>query len=172
MLKKVDLKTLNDNVFSLIGDQWMLVTAGTPEHCNTMTASWGGLGVLWSKPVATIYVRPPRYTYEFIEKEDYFTLSFFDDSYRPQLQLCGSKSGRDVDKISACNFTVAAGEGNTPYIAQAKLVLVCKKNYRQRMDPACFIGGEQEKWYPNKDYHEIYMGEIVEAYVAEDVTEG
>lgn len=172
MLKKIDLKTLNDNVFSLMSDQWMLVTAGTPERCNTLTAGWGGLGVLWGKPVATIYIRPQRYTYEFIEESDYFTLSFFDDSYRPQLKLCGTKSGRDMDKIAACEFTVVAGEGDAPYFAQAKLVLVCKKNYRQRMDPTCFIGGEQEKWYPNKDYHEIYMGEIVEAYQAEDVTKG
>ena len=76
MFEKIDPKTLKENVFSLIGDQWMLITAGTPEHCNTMTASWGGLGVLWGKNVATIYIRPQRYTYEFVERSDFFTLSW------------------------------------------------------------------------------------------------
>ena len=97
MLEKIDPKTITENVFSLIDEDWMLITAGTAERCNTMTASWGGLGVLWRKNVATVYIRPQRYTFEFVEREDYFTLSFFGGDYRPQLALCGSKSGREVD---------------------------------------------------------------------------
>ena len=89
-MKKIDPKDVSQNVFSLIGDQWMLITAGTAEKCNTMTASWGGLGVLWGGPAATCYIRPQRYTKEFVDREEYFTLSFFDESYRPQLALCGS----------------------------------------------------------------------------------
>ena len=87
MLEKCEVKSLDQNVFTLIGEQWMLITAGTPEHCNTMTASWGGLGVLWGADVATCYIRPQRYTYEFIEKSDYFTLSFLEETYRKQLAL-------------------------------------------------------------------------------------
>ena len=107
MFGRIDPKELNQNVFSMIGEQWMLVTAGTAERCNTMTASWGGLGVLWGKPVATVYIRPQRYTLEFVEREDCFTLSFFGEEYRKALALCGSKSGRDVDKVKECGFTVA-----------------------------------------------------------------
>lgn len=165
-MKQISPKDLSNNVFSTIGDQWMLITAGTPEHCNTMTASWGGLGVLWHKNVATIYVRPQRYTYEFTEKSDYFTLSFFGEEYRKALQLCGTKSGRDMDKIKECGFTIAAGEGNAPYFEEAELVLVCKKLYQQDMTEDCFLDKAlMEKDYPKKDFHRIYIGEIVEALV-------
>ena len=162
MFQKIDPKQLDGNVFSRIGDQWMLITAGSGARCNTMTASWGGLGVLWHKPVATIYVRPQRYTYEFVEREDYFTLCFFGPEHRRALALCGAKSGRDVDKVKECGFTVETGEGETPYFAQAELVLVCKKLYRQDLDPACFLAPEIEDNYPEKDYHRMYIGEIVE----------
>ena len=106
MLKRIDPKEIGQNVFSLIGDQWMLITAGTAEQCNTMTASWGGLGVLWGAPMATCYIRPQRYTREFVDREEYFTLAFFDEEHRKALALCGSKSGREVDKVRECGFTV------------------------------------------------------------------
>ena len=160
MFEKIDPKALDQNVFSLIGDQWMLITAGTKDQCNTMTASWGGLGVLWGKPVATVYIRPQRYTLEFVEREDTFTLCFFGEEYRKALALCGSKSGRDMDKVKECGFTVATAEG-APYFEEADLVLVCKKAYWQDMDPTHFLDGEIDgKWYPQKDYHRIFIGEI------------
>ncbi|OUN10488.1 flavin reductase family protein [Flavonifractor sp. An9] len=162
MFEKIDPKALDQNVFSLIGDQWMLITAGTKDQCNTMTASWGGLGVLWGKPVATVYIRPQRYTLEFVEREDTFTLCFFGEEYRKALALCGSKSGRDMDKVKECGFTVATAEG-APYFEEADLVLVCKKSYWQDMDPTHFLDGEiDSKWYPEKDYHRIFIGEILE----------
>ncbi len=164
MLQKIDPKTLDENVFSLIGERWMLITAGTPERCNTMTASWGGLGVLWGKQTATCYIRPQRYTYEFMEAGEAFTLSFFGEEYRKALAFCGAKSGRDVDKIRECGFTVAAGAGDAPYFEEADLVLVCKKAYWQDLDPSHFLDPEIEKHYPQKDYHRMYIGEIVEAY--------
>ena len=141
MLKKVEPKELDFNVFSAIGDQWMLITAGDKEDCNTMTASWGGLGILWGSPIAIAYIRPQRYTKEFVDREEYFTLSFFGPEYRPQLALCGSKSGRDVDKVAECGFTVA------------------------RMNPSYIPEDVREKWYPGGDYHTMYIGEIVEALV-------
>lgn len=163
MFQKVDPKTLDGNVFSMIGDQWMLVTAGSAERCNTMTAAWGGLGVLWGKEVATIYIRPQRYTYQFVEENGYFTLAFFGPEYRQALSLCGSKSGRDVDKIKECGFTVAAAECGAPYFQEAELVLVCKKLYWQDIDPTHFLDGRIDgTHYPKKDYHRIYTGEIVE----------
>ena len=164
MLEKLDPKAMDGNVFSLIGDQWMLITAGTAERCNTMTASWGGLGVLWRKNVATIYVRPQRYTYEFLEREPRFTLSFFGAGYREELALCGSKSGRELNKLEACGFTVETGAGGAPFIAQAELALVCRKLYWQDIDPARFLAPEIGREYAGGDYHRMYIGEIEEAY--------
>ena len=162
MFQKVDPKSLDLNPFAAIGDQWMLITAGTAEHCNTMTASWGGLGVLWGAPMATAYIRPQRYTKQFVDENEYFTLSFFPEQYRPQLSLCGSKSGRDVDKVKECGFTVAAAQGGAPYFEQAELVLVCRKRMAMPMDPAAMPEDVKEKWYKG-DYHTMYWGEIVEA---------
>lgn len=162
MFKKVDPRSLSFNVFSAIGDQWMLITAGTPEKCNTMTASWGGMGVLWGTPTAIIYIRPQRYTKQFVDGSEYFTLSFFSEQYRKQLSLCGSKSGRDIDKVKECGFTVSAGEGNAPYFEEAELVLVCRKWMVMPMNPGAMPEDVKEKWY-NGDYHDIYWGEIVEA---------
>ena len=163
MFHEIEPKTLTENVFSLIGDRWMLITAGTPERCNTMTASWGGLGVLWHKPMATIYVRPQRYTFEFIEQSDEFTLSFFGPQWKKALSYCGTVSGRDEDKFAACGFHVAAA-GQAPYIQEADLVLVCKKRYWNDLDPA-HMDEEALKEYKAKDYHRMYLGEITQVLV-------
>ena len=167
MLKPVDVHEISENVFSLIGKQWMLITAGTAEHCNTMTASWGGLGVLWGAPVATCYIRPQRYTKEFVDREEYFTLSFFGEEWRKALSLCGSKSGREVDKVKECGFTVKTADCGAPYFEEASLVLVCRKRLAQEMDPNLMPDDVKEKWYPEKDYHTMYIGEIVQALEAE-----
>ncbi len=162
MLRNIDPKQIAGNPFAMIGDQWMLITAGTGEACNTMTASWGGLGVLWNAPVATCYVRPQRYTKEFLDREEYFTLTFFGEAYRKALVLCGSKSGRDVDKVKECGFTVKTAECGAPYFEEAELVIVCRKRFAQDFDPANIPGDVKEKQYPNTDYHIMYIGEIVE----------
>ena len=162
-MKKIDPKALDQNVFSAIGDQWMLLTAGDKAKANTMTASWGGMGVLWGQNVVTVYVRPQRYTYEFMEKGEYFTVAFFDEGWRPQLALCGAKSGRDVDKVKECGFALAYGAGDAPYFQEAKLVFVCKKLYFDDIDPAHFVDGSIDgAQYAAKDYHRMYIGEIVE----------
>ena len=166
-MRKIDPKELTQNVFSAIGDQWMLITAGTEDRCNTMTASWGGLGVIWGTPAATCYIRPQRYTKEFVDREEFFTLSFLGEAYRQALQLCGSKSGRDTDKIRACGFTVWAAECGAPYFEEAELVLVCRKRFVQPMDPDNMPQEIKDRWYPQKDYHTMYIGEIVEALVGE-----
>jgi flavin reductase (DIM6/NTAB) family NADH-FMN oxidoreductase RutF len=164
MLQNVDPKTLQENVFSLIGDRWLLVTAGNGEQLNTMTASWGGLGVFWRRNVATIYVRPNRYTYQFLEEGTYFTLSFFPEEYREKLAFCGSKSGRDVNKVKECNFTVkTSSQGGAPYFEEADLVLVCRKLYYDDLKPEHFLDETvNDALYPQRDYHRIYIGEILE----------
>ena len=161
-MRKIDLKALDKNVFSAIADQWMLITAGTADRCNTMTASWGGLGVIWGSPAATCYIRPQRYTKEFVDREDYFTLAFFGEESRKALQLCGSKSGRDIDKVKECGFTVKTAACGAPYFEEAELVLVCRKRFAQPMDPACIPQEIKTKWYPQEDYHTLYIGEIIE----------
>lgn len=167
MLQKIDPKTLTVNPFTLIGDQWMLITAGTPEHCNTMTASWGGIGVMWAEPSATCYIRPQRYTKEFIDKEELFSVSFFKDGHRDALKLCGSVSGRDHDKIKEAGLTPVFIDG-VPAFEEADTILICRKMYRTSMNPADFIDKDADsKFYPEKDYHDMYIAEIVKAVVAE-----
>ena len=162
MLTPVDPKSLDLNVFSAIGEKWMLITAGTADKCNTMTASWGGLGVIWGAPAATCYIRPERYTKEFVDREEYLTLSIFPEEYRKQLSLCGSKSGREVDKVKECGFTVKTAACGAPYFEEAELVLVCRKRFAQDMNPDNIPEEIKEKWYPEKDYHTLYIGHIVE----------
>ena len=162
MFKKIDPKALDKNVFSAIGDQWMLITAGTASRCNTMTASWGGLGVIWGAPAATCYIRPQRYTKEFVDREEYFTLTFFGEEYRKALSLCGSRSGRDTNKVKECGFTVRTAECGAPYFEEAELVMGCRKRFSQPMDPDRIPQELKTKWYPKKDYHILYIGEIIE----------
>lgn len=154
--------SLPDNVFGLIGSEWMLISAGDSAGYNTMTASWGGLGILWGRPVATIYIRPQRYTREFIDKHDFFSLSFFGSGQREALSFCGSKSGRHVDKAKETGL-IPVFSDNTVYFQQARLVFICKKIYFQDIDPARFLDASLQSNYMNGDYHRMYIGEIVKA---------
>ena len=159
MFQELEPRMWNDEVFSMWDRRWALLTAGTEEHCNTMTVGWGGLGVLWRKPVVTLYVRPNRYTFTFVEEQDTFTLSFFDKTWRDQLVRCGSVSGRDHDKFAECGFHVGMDGESTPYIQEASLVLVCKKLYwndldTNTMDPARLEHDESDR------VHRMYVGEI------------
>ena len=167
-MKRVDIYdvSFDKSIFEKINKDWMLVTAGTKEKCNTMTASWGGLGVLWKKNVATIYVRPERYTFEFIEKEDYFSIAFFPDEYRNALNICGTKSGRDLDKIKECGFTVSEGAGGGVYFEQADIVLICKKLYSDDIRTENMVNLNPEDYYgEHGGIHKLYIGEIEEAYI-------
>ena len=158
MLHNIDPKQITKNPFAMIGDQWMLITAGDGENCNTMTASWGGLGVLWNKPVATAYIRPQRYTKEFLDREEYFTLTFFGEEYREALTVCGRKSGRDCDKIALAGITPFADRNGVGF-EEAERVIYGKKIYAGRLDPKAFISEDIEKHY-NGDYHTVYICEI------------
>ena len=150
---------LEGNVFRRIGEQWMLVTAGEKTGFNTMTASWGGLGVLWGKNVAFCFIRPQRYTFEFLERNDRFTLSFYGEEMRDALNLCGSKSGRDVDKAKLAGLTPVFSDG-TVYFREASAVLICRKMYYQDFDPKNFLDKSIFQNYKNRDYHRMYVGGI------------
>lgn len=157
--REISVEELKDNPFTLINKDWMLITAGNREKHNTMTASWGGVGELWGRYVSTIYIRPQRYTLEFVEREDYYSLCFFGPDCRQALNLCGSKSGREVDKDAATGLTPCFDEA-APYYEQARLVFLCRKLYRQDLEEGCFLDkGLLEKWYDN-DLHRMFIGEI------------
>ncbi len=166
--KRVKPEELSVNPFTVIGKDWLLITAGTEKECNTMTASWGGLGVIWGKPSATAYIRQSRYTKEFVDREDLFTLSVFDESFRPALNLCGTVSGRDRDKIQEAGLTPMEVDGTTAF-EEAKMIFVCRKQYHQYMGPEGFdVQENDEKWYADKNYHTMYIGSIEAVLVRED----
>lgn len=156
----VDVKR---NPFTLIADDWFLLTAGTEENgFNTMTASWGGLGELWNRKVAFVFVRPQRYTMGFMETNELFTMSFFSGEYRETLEFCGSHSGENVDKIAQTGLTpFAPVEGATAF-QEANLVMACRKLYSQDLDSARFLDPSIESLYPEKGYHRFYIGEITD----------
>jgi len=153
-------RELQENPFKLIGDDWTLVTAGTLESWNTLTASWGGLGVLWGRTTSFIFIRPTRHTFGFLERSERFTLSFFDESWRPALRHAGAVSGRDHDKAAETGLRpVEAVPGGVAF-EQARLVIVNRKLHAQDIDPAGFRDPAIEKSYPLRDYHRLYVGEI------------
>ncbi len=165
--EKIDVKQLPGNIFSLFDDDWALITAGGAEKWNTMTIAWGQAGWLWGRPVVTAYVRKSRYTLEFSEQRDCFTLSFFErDQYREPLRRLGTKSGRDMDKMRESGLTPVVIDGEHAF-EEAKAVLVCRKLYadwvdfEKALDPAVL-----DSAYPDRgDVHRVYIAEVVSAYV-------
>ncbi len=158
--KEIKPEQLQQNPFQLIGGDWMLVTAKTDEKVNTMTASWGGLGVMWNKNVAYVVIRPQRYTKQFVDNASTFSLTFFDNSFRSMLSYMGKTSGRDENKIEKSNLTLLTQE-DTPYFEEANISIFCKKLFAQEIKPDCFIDQTiNEKWYPTVDHHTLYIAEI------------
>ena len=150
------------NAITMIGDQWTLITAEKPDGAvNTMTASWGFMGVLWNKPVCAVFIRPQRHTLAFVESAERLTLTFFDEEHRAALKLCGTKSGRDTDKIAEAGLTLAHTESGAPYFREAHTVLVCGKLYEDTMDPNGFIDKSLiAANYPKSDFHRVFICEI------------
>lgn len=163
--RQIDPLEITDNFIRAIGREWMLVTAGDRQRCNTMTASWGMAGEIWGRPAALVVIRPQRYTREFADREERMTLSFFAPEYRKALAYCGSHSGRDEDKIARAGLTVAYTDDEVPALAEARLVLQCRKLYVGRIRPEEFVDRRcDEEWYPGHDYHKTYIVEIERAY--------
>lgn len=165
-LKRISPNELTLRPFYTLDKQWALLTAGDRARFNTMTVSWGGLGTLWNKPVATVYVRPQRYTYEFTERSEYFTLSFFGGNFMDDLQYLGSHSGRDGNKLSKTCLTPAFdAETAAPYIAEASCVLVLRKLYHDDIKPERFDDSSIiDSVYPAHDFHRVYICEVIAAY--------
>ena len=160
-MREITAENINENIFKLIGKDWMLVAAQKDGKTNAMTASWGFAGVMWGKNCLITAIRPQRYTKEFIDGSDTFSITILPDGYRDTLNYFGSVSGRDEDKIAKSGLTVEKCE-NTPYFAEGKLVLICRKMFAQEIKAESFIDKEAlEKWYTNNDLHTLYVAEIV-----------
>ena len=163
-MKEFDIRSLTLNPFERLHKQWALLAAGNAESFNMMTVSWGALGVIWQKPSCTVYVRGSRYTKEFIDNSEYFTLSFLKDGNRETLSLLGSQSGRDIDKMKQSGLAPVFMNG-CPTFAESELVLVCRKVYSVPMPLENFYDPSIAKAnYPDGDTHVQYIGEIVAAF--------
>ncbi|MDO4466526.1 MAG: flavin reductase [Bacillota bacterium] len=162
--QEISTKELMMNPFDKISNEWMLISAQKEGKMNTMTASWGMVGHLWGKDVVQVFIRPQRYTKEFVDNSDTFTISFFNGDYKKELGYLGSKSGRNEDKVASVNFhPTIVGEAAT--FEEASLAIVCKKVYIDEIKEEKFLDQEKiDKWYPQKDYHTCYIGEIVNVY--------
>ena len=164
MFKSISPYEIKDNVFSTVGKDWMLLTAGNRDGFNTMTVSWGFMGVIWRDPTVEVFVRPQRYTREFMDSGDIFTLSVLPEAYRDALNLCGTKSGRDVDKCREAGLTPVFDRDGV-YFREARLVLVCRKIYMDEIRPEGFLDPSIPSHYSLQDYHKIYFGKILDVLV-------
>ena len=153
---------LNDNAIRMIGKDWVLISAGTAEDYNMMTASWGTLGWLWERPVSTIYVRPQRHTHNYTEREDYYTLCFFDDPDKEVLRLMGTVSGKDFDKMGYEKLTPIVTPNGSIAFEEAYLIVECKKLYSMVLKEEEFDDKTpMNDMYPERDFHTVYYGEIM-----------
>ena len=167
-MRQIPIEQLNLNAYTAIAKDWMLVTAGNKTRgWNTMTASWGHIGSIWVGPTAVCYVRPQRYTKQFMDRETFYTLSFFPQQYHKDLAYLGSHSGRDEDKVAKTALTPVF-DAETTWFHEASVVLVCRKLYQAPLEEQYFIDKEVlEKHYSERDFHDLYIGEIIKVLVNE-----
>ena len=167
---KIEASDLSDNVIQLIGKEWMLVTAGNKGSYNTMTASWGGIGYIWERPSTFIFIRDTRYTYQFLQQEESFTLSFFDEKYRNALRICGTRSGRDTNKIEEAGLTPLETPSGLMSFREARMIIECKKMFVQELDYANLTEPYKtkvmEESYKNESSkHQMFISEITNIWV-------
>lgn len=167
---KIEPSEIPDNVMQLIGQEWMLVTAGKKDSFNTMTASWGGLTYVWERPASIIYIRDTRYTYQFLQKEDSFTLSFFPEEYRGALRICGTKSGRDTDKVKESGLTPIETPTGLISFTQARMIIECKKMLVQELDYNNLTEPYKKKiieesYTGETSKHQLFISEITNVWV-------
>ena len=156
------VENISYNPFKKFHEQWGVVTAGTKEKFNSMTISWGSMGTIWGKPMITVFIRPTRYTYEFIKSNEYFTVSFFDEKYRDKLSLMGNKSGRDIDKVKETGFTPKFLDKGITY-EEASETFVLKKWYFQFMDASQIPDDVKKVYYtPGDETHYMFIGLVVD----------
>lgn len=161
--QELDIMNVDFNPFKKIGSEWFLVTAGTEGAFNTMTASWGSMGVLWGKPVFNTVVRTSRYTFQFMEEQERFSICFFDQTHRKDLSYCGSHSGRNEDKIAHTSLTPTFIDG-VPAFEEAKTVFLCRKLFRSPFTEENFIDKSLLEFYKSEGFHVNFTGEIYKAY--------
>lgn len=167
MFREIQFCDVKENVVDLLKNQWGLVTAGDENGLNTMTVSWGAIGELWAMDMATIYIRPQRHTVNYLENNDYFTITFFDNQYKKALAFCGANSGKDCDKIKETGLTPVF-DCDAPYFEEAKLVLVCRKVAKGSFDAQQMLDKSIiDIQYPNNDFHYIYYGAIEKVLILE-----
>ena len=160
----IPFEQFDSRIFQLFDRQWMLLTSGdfAAGQFNTMTISWGSMGIMWNRPFVQVVVRPQRYTFEFMERYETFSLSAFPKGYRKALNILGTQSGREGDKIASSGLTPVASDCiAAPAFEQAELVFECRKIYWQDYNPANFIDPQIDRNYPIQDYHRAYFGEIL-----------
>ena len=162
--RQTDIRSVAASAVKLISDDWALVTASAGGKTNTMTVSWGGLGELWGRDVAFLFIRPQRYTRELLDQSEWLSVSFFAGEYKKELMFCGRTSGRDVDKFAETGLTAVLLDG-VPCIEQAQVNLICKKIAVQEIDPKGFLDETIQKEYAAGDYHRVYVAQIGRTYV-------
>lgn len=166
MIKEISAEAFTGNVFDRIGKQWMLISAGDQDKVNAMTASWGGMGVLWNKNVVYIFVRPQRFTKTLLDTHEHFAISFYPEEMRKMLGYMGKATGANEDKIAHENLHVI--QDLAPYFEEAQCTMICRKLYAQELDPEGFFDGNIDRLnYPDKDYHILYVGEVEKVLVKE-----
>ena len=168
--KEIPVEELKLNPFTDL-KKYCIVTAGNEKKCNPMLVTWGGFGVLWRKPVVTVYIRQSRYTKEILDAQDYFTLSFLPEVYKPQESYLGSHSGRNEDKFAGSGLHPYFPDENSAGVEEAHLILICRKIYTHEMKEECYTDREvYERWNSGKqagNNHSAYLGEIVKVLVKE-----
>lgn len=162
--KDINVNELGFTPFDIKDKNWMLVTAAKADGTvNTMTASWGGFGVMWNKNVVFVVIRPQRYTKEFVDNADSFSLTLFDNSYKKDLGYLGKVSGRDENKIEKVGFNILKNKEGIPFFKEAETAIFVKKLYIQPMGGEFFLDQKiTETWFPQKDYHVLYIAEITQ----------
>ena len=166
-MKITDIREIKESAAALFDERWALITAGNKNSYNTMTASWGGIGELWNKDVCFVFIRPQRYTYEFTEREEYFTVSFLPEEYKKALVFCGRNSGRDFDKAKETGLTPVEFDESMGF-EESEITVLCRKLYYQDIDPEGFVNAEIDgECYSAKDYHRMYIAEIVKVFIKE-----
>ena len=164
MFKEIKPEDIKENAFSLIGKDWMLITAEKEGEVNTMTAAWGGFGVMWHENVVFVVIRPQRFTKEFIDFNERFSLSFLPSKYKKQLTYLGTVSGKAENKIKKSGLTLEK-ENGIPYFKESKVVIFCKKLYVQDFCADNFLDKQlMDKCYPDKDYHTMYIAKVEKVF--------
>jgi flavin reductase (DIM6/NTAB) family NADH-FMN oxidoreductase RutF len=170
LFSKISANEISDNIFKLVGEDITVITAGKESHFNSMAASWGGVGILFNKPVTWCMLRANRYTFEIIKNEHTYTLSYFPEEYKEQVLFFGSKSGRNSDKMKETTLTpVQTPSGNMTY-KEARLTLECKLTEVTAVNPDDFYNQEDKDFIAGgfeeaKEYHRLVFGEITNVWI-------